>query len=164
MYMVKEKTDRTILSWKAPEYHHYKKSQWWFPVQALMTLILVTYFVLTNQLLVAIIVALGAIMIYQLAHSEPVVYPVIFSTEGIRFRDRFWAFQDLKSFWITESGRDGRVRKLYLKPIQRFTGLITIPLIHQDTGKVRGFLKKELPEAHEAGEDLADRINRWLRI
>lgn len=162
--MDKTKPDRTVLSWKAPEYHHYKKGQWWFPLQALLTLVLVTYFILTNQYLVAIIVVLGAIIIYRLAHAEPVVFPVIFSAEGIKFRERFWPFQDLKTFWITSSGRDGQIRKLYLKSVERFSGLITIPLIHQDSEKVRTFLKQHLPEAHEASEDLADRINRWLKI
>lgn len=153
--------DHTILSWKAPEFHHYKKNEWWFPLQALVTLVLTAFFVLTKQYLVAIIVVLGAITIYQLAHQEPEVSPVIFSPDGIKFRGQLILYNRLKSFWIIEAGS---VRKLYLQKIERLSAPVSIPVVREDVEKIRDFLKNYLPERTDAQEDLADRVNRLLKI
>ncbi len=154
-------TEQTIFSWKAPEFHHYKKGQWWFPVLALITLGFTAYFVLTRQFLVAIIIILGAITIYQLAHQEPEVLPVIFTPQGIKARGQFFLFSQLKSFWIAESDQ---IRRLYLQPIARFRSPLAIPIVKEDVNKIRDFLKHYLPENQTAEEDLADRLNRLLRI
>lgn len=159
--MAKEPNDQTILSWKAPEFLHYKKSHWWFPLQALATVVLVVLFVLTNEYIAAIIVVLGAIILYQLAHEEPEVLPVTFTTDGVRFKGHAVRFADLKTFWITETDH---VKKLHLQKIERFTLPIVIPLIKQDVDKIRDFLSHYLPETTDMEEDFADKLNRWLRI
>lgn len=153
--------DHTIISWKAPEFFRYKKGSWWFPVQALITVALTTIFILTEQYLVAIIVVLGASVIYRLAHQEPEILPVNFSTQGISFKGQYYPFKRLKTFWIIDAGE---MHRLHLQPIERLGFPVAIPLIAEDVEKVRDFLSHYLPETHNAEEDLADRINRILRI
>ncbi len=99
--MVKLPDEQTIISWKAPEFIHYKKNQWWFPTLALVTVALTTIALLTHQYVLAVIVVLSGWIIYQLAHTEPEVVAVIFSTAGIKFRDRTYSFDRLRSFWIS---------------------------------------------------------------
>lgn len=159
--MAKQPSKHTVISWKAPEFLHYKKSPWWFPVQALITLVLVALFILTKQYLPAIIVVLGAIIIYQLAHQEPEVLPVTFTSDGIRFKSHAFHFSQLKTFWIIESEN---VRNLYLQRVERFTAPVVIPLVKEDVEKVRDYLAHYLPETKEAREDFAERLNRWLKI
>ncbi len=159
--MSNDPKEQTLLSWKAPEFHHYKKGQWWFPALALVTLVLTTYFVLTQQYLVAIIIILGGITVYRLAHQEPDVLPVIFSPQGIKFRDKLYLFSNLKTFWILEHDEHNR---LYIQPVERFSTVVAIPIVKEDIEKVRDFLRYHLPESHDATEDLADRLNRWLKI
>lgn len=159
--MPKKTDDHTIISWKAPEFFHYKKSHWWFPAQAAITLALTAIFILTGQYLVAIIVVLGAIIIYQLAHQEPEVLPVIFSPQGIKCKGRFLPYQELKSFWIIESGS---VKKLYLQQVERFSLPVVVPLVKQDIEKVRAFLRHYIPENTDVKEDFADKLLRFLRI
>jgi hypothetical protein len=153
--------DHTIISWKAPEFARYKKGGWWFPVQAIVTVALTLLFILTNQYLVAIIVVLGAYVIYRLAHQEPEILSVNFSTQGITFKSKYYPFRQLKTFWIIDTGETYR---LHLQPIERLGFPVIIPLIAEDVEKVRDFLSHYLPETHNAEEDLADRINRILRI
>lgn len=153
--------DHTIISWKAPEFHFHKKSQWWFPIQAFITLALTVFFILTEQYVVAIIIILGASILYRLAHQEPEVLPVIFSPSGLKFKGQSYLYSRLKSFWIVESGRHHR---LHLQPVDRFAGAVAIPMSEHDVEKVRDFLGHYLPEKHGVTEDLADRLNRWLQI
>lgn len=159
--MKKETEEHTILSWKAPEFHFHRKGQWWFLIQAGLTLALTVLFLLTRQFLVAIIVVLGAAIIYQLAHQEPEVLPVIFSPRGLKYKGRTWEFADLKTFWIIEAGTNYR---LHLQSVKRLSTSIAIPLPKDDVAKVRDFLGHYLPETLDAEEDLADRVNRYLRI
>jgi hypothetical protein len=153
--------DHTIISWKAPEFFHYKKSQWWFPFLAVAILILTTIFILTSQYLVAIIVILGGATIYRLAHQEPEVLPVTFSTHGVSFKGKSLEFKNLKTFWITDHEE---AHRLHLQSVERFSVPLVIPLVKEDVEKVRSFLKHYLPETHDVVEDLADRINRILKI
>lgn len=159
--MKKKHDDHTLISWKAPEFHYHKKGQWWFPVQAFATLALVAFFVLTRQYLVAIIIILGAMVIYQLAHQEPEILPVIFSPRGVKFKGKVYTFDRLRSFWIVEAGRHYR---LHLQPIERLSASVAIPMVKEDVEKIRDFLQHYLPENHDVQEDLADRLNRWLQI
>lgn len=153
--------DHTLISWKAPQFHYHKKTPLWFPIQAFVTLAVVVFFVLTGQYFVSIIVILGAIVIYQLAHQEPEVMPVIFTPQGINFNGKLYPFDRLKSFWIIESAKHSR---LHLQPIDRFATSVSIPSASEDSDKIRDLLRHYLPERHDAEEDLADRLNRWLRI
>lgn len=159
--MSKRSEDHTVLSWKAPEFHFHKKNHWWFPLLALVTLVLTTLFILTQQYIVAIIVVLGGMILYQLAHQEPEVLPVVFSPRGIKFKGRFWSFRDLKSFWIIEIDQQ---RRLHLQSVERFASPVVIPIAKQDIEKVREFLQHYLPENQNVTEDFADRLNRWLKI
>ncbi len=159
--MTKERSEQTLLSWKTPEFHHYKKNPWWFPVLAAVTLTLTALFILTQQYLVAIIIILGGLTTYQLAHVEPEIAPVIFSPDGIKFHSRFYAYNRLRTFWIIETPQ---TKHLYLEPIERFGRIVAIPLARQDTENIRDFLKHYLPETHGVDEGMADRLNRWLRI
>ncbi len=159
--MTEKKTETTILSWKAPEFLHYKKNTWWFPILAASTVIFTTIFLLTGQYFVAIIVILGAIVMYRLAHQEPAVLPVIFTATGIKFKGELIPFTTLKTFWILE---EAEVKRLYLQKIERFSAPVVIPLVKQDITKVRDFLQHFLPETHEVKEDIADKLNRFLRI
>ncbi len=153
--------ENTVISWKAPEFFHYKKGNWWFPLLALVVLVLTALFILTKQYLVAIIVVLGGIVIYRLAHQEPEVIPVTFTTKSIEFKGRSLLFDEIKNFWLIESEAS---HVLYLQTVERFSRPIVIPLIKADVEKVRDFLSQYAPEEKEPREDLADRINRWLRI
>lgn len=128
---------------------------------AAATLIVSAFFVLTGQYLIAIIVVLGGLTIYQLAHQEPAVLPVNFSAKGIKYKGRYYDFSQLKSFWIIENEAHNR---LHLQPVGRLTASIAIPMAGENIEKVRDFLSHYLPEQREVEEDLADRINRWLRI
>lgn len=161
MSQSKQGDDPTLLSWKAPEFQHYKKNPLWFPIQAAVTLGLTTYFVLTKQYLVSIIVILGAIILYRLAHQEPEVLPVVFSPQGIKFKEKLWPYKSLKSFWIIDVGG---VKRLYLQRLERLSSPIVILLAKEDIEKVRGFLGHYLPEIHDVREDFAEKLNHWLRI
>lgn len=153
--------EHTLLSWKAPEFHYHKKGQWWFPILAVATLSLTALFILTQQYLVAIIVILGGLVIYQLAHAEPEIAPVIFSPNGIKFHARFFAYNKLRTFWIIETDQ---AKRLYVQPIERFSRPVAIPLVKQDVEKIRDFLRHYLPESHDVEEDLGDILTRWLKI
>ncbi len=159
--VTEKSSEHTILSWKAPEFLHYKKNSWWFPIMAAVTLALTTIFLLTSQYIVAIIVILGAIVMYRLAHQEPAVSSVTFTATGIKFKGQLIPFSALKTFWILEKTE---VKRLYLQKTERFSAPVVIPLIQQDINKVRDFLEHFLPETHDVEEDIADKLNRLLRI
>ena len=159
--MAEEKDEHTVISWKAPEFFHYKKGWWWFPILAAITLIITATFIFMHQYFAAIVIVVGGFVIYQLAHQEPEVLPVIFSTRGIKFKDQFYPFDRFKTFWIIDNEQ---VKKLHLQSIERFSLPIVIPLIKQDIAKVREFLNHYLPETHDAKEDFADWLNRILKI
>jgi hypothetical protein len=159
--MAKEPSEHTVISWKAPEFLHYKKDVWWFPVQAGVTVLLTGYFILTKQYLVAIIVILGAIIIYQVAHQEPEILPVTFTVDGIRFKGKTILFSNIKTFWIVETEH---AKQLYLQQTERLSSPVVIPLIKQDIDKVRGFLSHYIPETPDVKESFAEKMNRVLKI
>lgn len=159
--MAKDPSEHTVISWKAPEFLHYKKNVWWFPVLAVLTVLFTIYFILTNQYIVAIIVVLGGYTIYQLAHQEPEVLPVTFTVDGIRFKGKSILFSNIKTFWIVETEH---TKQLYLQQAERFSLPVVIPLVKQDIDKVRGFLKHYIPETPEVKESFAELLNRMLRI
>ncbi|TSC93446.1 MAG: Uncharacterized protein Athens101428_683 [Candidatus Berkelbacteria bacterium Athens1014_28] len=81
--------------------------------------------------------------------------------QGITIDDRVYGFDQLKSFWIFDSQGRAIVR---FEQLSRLALPIEMPIDLENPEQVRLFLSKHLPEAEDRGEDVADKINRWIKF
>ncbi len=157
------------ISWDAPEFYFYPKNKYWLLGIATMILGLMFVFVAAGQYLhyqfeltgylVVVILALALVVFAQYGHVEPKVYRAELGTEGIFYRNHFYEYDKLKSFWIVEAPN----------PIVYFEILgtllpVSILLQDQNIEEVRAFLIRYIPEHPTATEHITEKLNQFLRF
>lgn len=164
--MAKEKSNQNLLDEKKPIFH------WQFPetmaakkknyltIVLILLAILVWAIIDKNFLFVVILVLTIFIIIFE-HKQKPLMVDFYIFEDGLSFSNKFYPWEDIKSFRIVYQPPE--VKKLYLdfKPV--LTANVSISLEDEDPIKIRQFLKKYIPEDVTASyETLVDKVNRWL--
>ncbi|TSC66137.1 MAG: Uncharacterized protein CEO22_215 [Candidatus Berkelbacteria bacterium Gr01-1014_85] len=147
--------------WRTLSFPLHQRHQWWFPIFALVTVALFGLTMVAGEYLIGCIVVVGAYVLYELANREPEKLSVKISDEGVQIGDRIIGYSDLRRFWLIETPDH---HLLHLEPQARLGWPITIPYEAEDRLAIQEALRHHLDQDHEAKEDLADRINRWLKL
>lgn len=165
-FMPQKKPSKTTknpssLSWTAPEFSHYEKSNYWILGLIFIVLLLVAFAYLMKNWLMGIAFVLSGVALFMLSKRAPENVEHEVSEIGVKVGQRFYSFSKLKSFWFIETDE---VRTLNFEPTRRISPIITLQLSKADSAKIRQFLLIYLPEQEGRKEDWFDKLSRILKI
>ncbi|MDA1334904.1 MAG: hypothetical protein O2794_02715 [bacterium] len=156
-----EPEKKSSISWEAPEYLDYIKTNDWYWSLLIITIALSVGGVLTKNFLFVVLVIVGGFSIAIYGSRKPKIVSISITGRGVQIRDRLFPFETLQSFWIFY--RPGELKELSFRSEKTFAGNIRIPLGDTAPTEVRELLLEFLPEKAQE-ESLIDTISRYLKF
>jgi len=148
-----------ILSWDIPEYRHFKKTGDWFWVLGILAITGITVSILLNNILLAILLFVGALTIALFAIREPQRIKVMLTEKGIRVGKNLHPFTAIHSFYISF---DSNQPEILLEVRSALSHQSIIPIRDVSPDDVRLFLAKHITEKEQEIESFAENISRHL--
>ena len=148
-----------LLSWETPEYSHNKKSADWFLVLAILAITGVTVSLLLHNILLAILLFIGALVIALFAAREPQLITVTLTEKGIIVGNRVYLFSKIRSFCVTFKSNP---IELILELHNVFLHQLVIPINEVRADDVRLFLANHIVEKEQKVESLTDHLAHRL--
>jgi len=90
------------ISWHTEEYNHEKKSADWYWAVGIVAVSAAAASVLMNNVLLAILITIGAFSLMLLASRPPEIIEIKIDESGIIVGKYRYPFSNLESFWINE--------------------------------------------------------------
>jgi hypothetical protein len=147
-----------VVVWDAPEYHYTEKTADWYWVLGIIAAALVIIFIVFNNILLAILVALAAFVIGLYAHRKPEIVHHELQLRGVLVGDSFYEYHSLDSFWIEN---DPVSPKIILKSKKLLMPYIIIPAEDVSLNELHDYLIRRLP-AVEHHEPVAYRVFEYF--
>lgn len=132
-----------VLTWDAPEYHHFDKSADWYWSLGIIAVSIAVLSIVFGNVLFSLFILLAAITVGLYAGRHPDLAHVELRPRGIIFNDRMYKYTLLDAFWVEE---DEYPHKIILKSKKLLMPYIIIPIGNIHPGDVRLFLKMHLKE------------------
>jgi hypothetical protein len=155
-----ESTAGSSLIFVAQDSHqHHKNQLWYLGIGLLLLAALAGLFQAGEYLLMAVVVALAA-AVFRLAGVRGGEWQVRLTERGITYGDDFFAYFQMKAFWVAEHNETVSIyiERLNLAPMLRFI----VP--ENRAEQAVEFLMDHLPWHHHRNEPLGDRLGRLLRF
>lgn len=149
------------MQWTFFENQTQSRSLGWYIIASIIALGFLTYAIIDNNYLFALIIVLLAFIYYTQARTKSLEIPFILYATGIQIGDRFYLYREFKDFAIVYE--PPAVKRLYLhSKTMVLRHELSIPLNDQNPIKVRKILLDYLPEdlemEKESGSDTASRV------
>ena len=144
------------LQWIAPAHLKTHRTTDWYWALGIIAIFGTVACVIWGNILFAIIIALGAIMIIVMAIREPRELEIEITPDGIHIDHDFYPYPSIYSFWVADYAAQP---KLFLSTTGLIHPHITIPLTPDaQSHHVRSYLEQYLPEesGHSLGSFLAE--------
>ena len=146
----------TQVAWSAHEHDHYEKTPDWYWGLGLLVLVLTIGAIFFNNVLLAILILLGGVMVGVYASRHPDRYEFALTPRGVIIHNKLYPYKTLESFWIDDI-HPHATPKLLLKSTKTFMPLIVVPLEDVDLELIHVYLNRHLPEVEKA-EPLAHKL------
>lgn len=148
------------ISFSSKEFPHHAKNELWYIGIGLLLLVGLFASISIKNYLFALVVVAAGIAIFRLAHLRPGERKIEITPRGVGWGDGFWAYHQLKNFWISEVSGEVTVylERPNLKPALHFA----VP--NNQVESVLTVLSLELPFHAHKDEPIPDRFARLLRI
>ncbi|MBD3282273.1 MAG: hypothetical protein GF387_01550 [Candidatus Portnoybacteria bacterium] len=146
------------IKWKAPEFSKKEKTNSWFIIPAIITIILGIIALISDNFLFLITIILAFIVFYVFANKDPRIIEFEISSEGIRIDNKIYDFDEIKSFWIFYDPPEKKELSLRMSKI--FYPYIQIPLKDQDPNEIREFLLKFIKEKRHQDSIIDNFMNK----
>ena len=153
--------DKPVFYWQAIEFESNPKPSGWLLYVALIAIVLLAALLYLKIWLGAAVVVAAFFALYSQSGSKGKKRNYAIYDQGITVDSRVYTFDQFKSFWIFPYQDRIIVR---LEQLRRFALPIEMPIGEENPEQVRLFLSKHLPELEQQGEDISDRINRWIKF
>jgi hypothetical protein len=156
------KYGKVLAEWTIPEYIKYRRTlTWWIVAGGIGIALLIHALVTSNFLFVIILLLIGLIVfVHERRHPDDIEFMIL--EGGIAFGDRFYAYKELKSFWIIYE--PPATKLLYLETDHVFRKELPIHLEEQNPLLVRkvllNFLDEDLDREEESTEERLARLFR----
>lgn len=155
---------RTILlEWDTPEFLPARRGKIWFISTGSVLIFLLIYAFLSANLTMAIVFILLAVIFILVEKREPKMVKMIITDMGIQYKDNFYPYHHINSFWLVY--HPPYVQALYLKVrTGRTLRLLRVQMNGQKPQTIRELLLKEIPEIEGAQEPTSDLLARALKL
>lgn len=158
---VQSEVNDTPVSWTASEYiSHQKNSSWYVMLGLGSVMAAVLVYLITRDRISSSMMVLVAILFGIFAARQPRVLNYQISSHGITIGDKFYSFNDFKSFTLFE---EGRVSSISLMPMKRFMPSLSVYYPPEQEEQIVGLIANYLP--HEDREpDALDKLMHRVRF
>jgi len=146
---VAEETEiaKTILSWQAPEFQKYERSQNWFLLWLIISIVAIAMAIIFKNFLFAIFLVFAALAVFIHALQEPKTITFKITARGVLIDEKLYHFEDLESFWIIYE--PPQIKTLILKSKRLLVPQLNIPIGNENPVKIRQALLDFLPEKEQ---------------
>ena len=145
-----------------PEFLDYERGPGWYLVAGLIAIIIITIGILTRTILLTIAFLLFVATYWLLHHKEANLIETAITRHGVRYGNRFFAFSEIKEFWIIYKPPFVADLKLCFK--HKWHPILTIHIFGQDPITLRALLSPHIKEAKNREETVVDLLIRALRL
>ncbi len=147
------------ISWQIEEYSHREKTPDWYWALGVIAIAGAIVATILHDVLFAIIIIMGAIMLGYYASREPEIIEIAINEEGIIIRNFFYPFDKIKGFTVEEHALGS---KLLLETTRAIAPVISISIPDTlDTEGLNELLKTKLTEkklSHPVSHRLMEHI------
>ncbi len=150
-----------LYQWDIREYEHHHRGALWHILVISFGLIMVLYALMTGNFLFAVILVLGAIILFLQSNVDPQSLPFAITELGIVVGNRFYVFKEFVGFYIIYNHE---VQTLFLDTKNSLRPDIRIPLGEADVLAIRDTLSTVLEENLEKEEPISDRAVRSWKL
>ena len=154
-------TSEPRIIWHIEEYKHREKGADWFWALGIIAVLGAVIAVIYGNILFAVVIVLGGVMLGYYARREPEVIEIAISDEGINVRGYFYEFGKLKSFNVDEHHLGSHLLIETRRVIVPVTS-IPLPSEGMDYEGLRELLRTKLPEKTAMTEKDSHRIMEHL--
>lgn len=153
----------TLASWKIPEFEKHERSMLWYIVAGFIAAALLTWALLSQNFLFAVIILLVGVIVIRQSRQIPHRLTVDLTEDGIRISDHhFYRYSDLRNFWMHY---EPPVKKLFVGFKNPVKPDLILPLENQNPIGIRNILSKYLPEDFSReDEPFSEALGRTLKI
>jgi len=153
----------TLMEWETPEFTSVPRGKLWYVVAVTILALIVVYGYFSDNLTMAIVFIMLAIVFTLMDRKESRIVRVVITDMGIQYRNAFYPYHHINSFWMVY--HPPYVQVLYLK-VRRGRKIehLRIELNGQKPQIVRQLLLKEVPEIEGAQERTTDILARVLKL
>ena len=152
---------KKLITWKAPEYHHYEKTNDWFWWAGLLAIILLGFATWQGSFLFGILILISWFVIVLYAVRKPDEIDFALSENGILIDNKLYSWQSLKSFWIFHN--PPFPTEVSFESKKTLMPYIRVPLGDKNLDEVKTLLKKHLREV-EQEESIIDHLAHLARF
>lgn len=156
-------TGDVLFHWEIQEYESYDRTARWFVIMGILGFLMVSYALITNNFMFALVIVLVAVVLYLQHNQEPLKIPFSITEMGIIVGSRLYKWEELQSFYIVYEPT--QTTSLYFETKSSLRPTIQIPLESQNPVDIRDVLLSFLSEnSDQEKEPLSDRFARNWRI
>lgn len=145
------------IAWRAFDHIKVEKSVDWYWIVGIVTIAAAFLAIYFNNLLLAILILIGAFAIFVQNKVEPKMVDYEINRRGVRVGENIYPYSSLESFFVIDE--DGWDRdRLLLKSQKIFMPIITVPLGEDSNpDEIRDYLLEYLDE-EQIEESLIEKI------
>ena len=92
--------NQALFSWEAPEFVYREKTKRWYTTSAIVLVIVILVALFMKNFFLIAVAVLSALLFYVYSKKQPRTVKFDIFTGGIEADNRFYDFDDLKTFWI----------------------------------------------------------------
>lgn len=149
------------IAWSASEFIAHDKSPAWYGALALATVVIAAgVFLLTKDKISTGVIIIAAIALGIYAARKPRQLQYALNTQGIHIGERYFAFDQFRSFTVAD---EGALATVAFTPLKRFGQLVTIYFDPKDEDAIVGLLSDRLPMDHHR-RDMLDNFMKRIRF
>lgn len=149
------------IAWESPEFQEYQRGWPWVIGLVVISFALMAIFYTQDDYSAMLVVALLAVVTYQMANRRPKTIKFRVDESGFTAGKEVLGWNELKSFWLDEAAPSPH---LYLETTHRWHTIRTIHLSKIDPYELQARLQQYLPEHLTRGEALTDMAIRWFKL
>ncbi|MDD5040025.1 MAG: hypothetical protein PHY34_02645 [Patescibacteria group bacterium] len=159
-----EDRGKTLASWEFPEFIKHQRSFGWYIGVFIIIAALITFSLVTQNYLFAIVIVLFLVVYIIRARREPQMVAITLYEDGIGLGQKsFYLWKDIRAFWIIYE--PPHVKNLYIDFKASYRPSITVYLENQNPLRIRKILLNYIPEDTEReNESFSDGFSRMLKL
>ena len=149
------------ISWTAGEFvAHHKDTRWYLLLGISAVVIAALIWILTRDLVTAIVIIVAAIFLGIVAARKPRELNYTLDSHGLSIENKLIPFHQFRSVAVV---KEGAFSSLVFMPLKRFAFLVTVYYDPADEPKIISLLSSHLP-AEDRNKDLIDQLMWKIRF
>jgi hypothetical protein len=149
------------IQWTASEFvSHQKTGMWYVSLGGISAVITIIVFIVTHNILSALVVAAACMAFGVLAARKPETKSYQISSDGVTIAGRVYPFNMFKAFSVIE---EGAINCIWLRPLKKFAPTVAMYYPPDQEDRIIMMLDNFLPQ-EDRQHDIVERLSRRIRF